>query len=226
MGGSFISIMEMVGTVAFAMSGALTAVRRRMDIFGVNILAVTTAVGGGILRDVLIGQVPPKSFRNPFYTVVAIVTANLAFIWLWVYRKSKRRRAKRQKMGQEAWRQAISLFYDKSMFWMDTLGLAAFTVSGVNTGLSVFHQESWFLLVFLGVVTGVGGGVMRDVMANEMPYIFVKHVYAVASLSGAAVMIFVWKYLNQRTAALAGFIVVMVLRMLAAHFKWELPKIE
>lgn len=217
---SFMGIMEMTGTVAFAISGALVAVRKKMDLFGVNILAVITAVGGGILRDVLVGEIPPNSFRNPFYAVLAMITANVVFCWLLWYRNHR-------KWGRKdiLSKKVISRYYDLVLFWMDTFGLAAFTVSGVSVGIGCSDGSNWFLSVFLGVVTGVGGGVLRDVLANEMPYVFVKHVYAVASLAGAGITVAVWEQTGGHAAVIAGFGVTLVMRILAAHFEWELPKI-
>lgn len=218
---SFMGIVEMAGTVAFAMSGALVAARKKMDLFGVNILAVTTAVGGGILRDVLVGEIPPDGFRNPFYAVLAMLTANIVFCWLWWYKNHPKWVYKRILS-----KKVISRWYDSLLFWMDTLGLAAFTVSGVSVGMEHFDESNWFLFVFLGVVTGVGGGVLRDVLANEMPYVFVKHVYAVASLAGASVTVLVWEKIGVHTAVIAGFSMTMAIRILAARFEWELPKIK
>ena len=165
---TFILILELVGTMAFSASGAMTGIRKNMDIFGVCILGLTTAVGGGVIRDVILGNTPPATFRNPIYAAVALAAALVLFL----------SRVRRLLMHN-------TVLFDRAMFWMDTAGLGIFTVVGIRTAYAHVPQATVFLLVFVGVVTGVGGGVLRDMMAGDTPYIFVKHVYASASLAGA-----------------------------------------
>lgn len=209
---SFMMIMDIIGTIAFAISGAMTAVKKRMDIFGVNILAVTTAVGGGAIRDILIGDTPPLMFRNPRYVFIAIITANIVFLSLWRHRLHVR--------------DGVKHVYEIALFWFDTLGLASFTVYGTMVGISSVPDHTAFLAVFLGVVTGVGGGLLRDVCAQEMPAIFVKHVYAVASLVGALFVAFFWGKLPDMVVQFAGFLLVVLVRYLAAVNNWNLPRVQ
>ena len=115
-------------------------------------------------------------------------------------------------------------FYDVIMLWMDSVGLGIFTVVGIQTAYSVSDDFSLFLMIFVGAVTGVGGGLLRDVMAQDPPYIFVKHFYASASLIGAVVCSLIWEPLGQSVAIIAGVAVVLLLRLLAARFRWSLPK--
>ena len=197
----FVLILEVIGTVAFAISGALAAVRKKLDIFGVVMLGFTTALGGGIIRDVLIGAIPPMAFRNPFYALLAVAVAATMFFPV----------VRRYAMKAE-----------KYLLIMDTIGLAVFTVIGVRAGMV---YDSIFLSVFVGMLTGVGGGVLRDLFVNEKPYIFVKHFYACASISGALVAALCWP-LGEIPAMAIGAVVVFVLRILAARFHWSLPKIK
>lgn len=213
---SFIFIMDILGTIAFAISGAMVAIRKEMDLFGVNILAITTAVGGGIIRDLLIGHTPPEMFHNPIYTLTAVITANIVFCVIWMNKKNA-------SPSQES---KFYNIYEKALFLCDTLGLAAFTVDGVNAGVQSEMSSNLFLVVFLGVITGVGGGVMRDVMAVQRPYIFVKHIYACASLLGALFAAILWKPLGQTYAMMIGFAITMVIRLLAAYFELDLPRIR
>lgn len=208
---SFMFCMDILGTIAFAISGAMVAIKKEMDIFGVNILAIITAVGGGMLRDVLIGDVPPEMFQNPIYTLVAVIIANSVFVYAYWNKKNVK--------------SSYVNLYEKTLFLFDTLGLAVFTVDGVNAGMHSEFNSNMFLVVFLGVITGVGGGVLRDTMANELPYIFVKHIYACASILGAVVTVYCWKYLGENPAIFAGFFVIIVIRLLAAHYKWDLPRV-
>lgn len=199
-------IFEIIGTVAFAVSGAIIALNKKMDIFGVIILGLVTAVGGGVLRDVILGFTPPNMFRNPVYAIVAAVVSVLLF-------SSKIRNAifKQQKV------------YDFCLLVMDSIGLAIFTVVGIMVAQNRIINNPFFL-VFLGVITGVGGGVMRDVMAGNTPYIFVKHFYATASIIGAIVTVILWGYIGAMWSMVIGAVLIVVLRLLAARFHWSLPK--
>ena len=172
--------MEMAGTVAFAASGAMVGVERNMDIFGVSVLGVVTAVGGGMIRDSVLGIIPPNVFTNPVYALVATITSCVVFlVFYW----------KRQLLEGH-----MRLTYDRVMLVMDSIGLGIFTVVGVNTGIRSGYMDNVFLLVFLGTITGVGGGLMRDMMAGVPPYIFVKHIYACASIVGAVVCVYMNRF--------------------------------
>ena len=192
-------ILEIVGTVAFSVSGAVVAIHKKMDILGVAVLGVITAVGGGILRDLLLGITPPNAFRDPIYALVAIAVALIVFL-PFISRK-------------------INLDH---ILWVlvDAIGLGAFTMIGVSTGVSTGNL---FLEVFLGVTTGVGGGVMRDICAAELPMIFVRHFYACPCIIGAILCSLLYPY-SADLAIVSGFAVIIILRLLAAKFKWHLPK--
>ncbi len=209
--------MDVIGTIAFAVSGAMVGIHKKMDIFGVNILAITTAVGGGVLRDIILGMTPPMMFQNPLYVILAVVVATTVFFWLYFRRKGALKQVGSLRQ---------TLFYEKIIFWFDTLGLAAFGINGVSFGMLSNYADNFFLVVFLGVVTGVGGGLLRDIMANEMPYIFVKHIYALASIVGCIVTAFLWEHVGENTGIVAGFAVTVLIRVLAAHYRLNLPRVE
>lgn len=204
---TFILILELAGTMAFAASGAITALKKGMDLFGVCILGLTTAVGGGVIRDVILGNTPPATFLNPIYASVALVTSLVLFL----------PRIRHLLM----WDQRL---YDLSMLILDSLGLGIFTVVGIRIAWRSTTEPTLFLLVFVGVVTGVGGGVLRDVMAGDTPYIFVKHIYACASLAGALVCAGLWRPAGEVAAILAGAGIVVLIRFLSAHYRWNLPR--
>ena len=204
---TFILILELAGTMAFAASGAITALKKGMDLFGVCILGLTTAVGGGVIRDVILGNTPPATFLNPIYASVALVTSLVLFL----------PRIRHLLM----WDQRL---YDLSMLILDSLGLGIFTVVCIRIAWRSTAEPTLFLLVFVGVVTGVGGGVLRDVMAGDTPYIFVKHIYACASLAGALVCAGLWRPAGEVAAILAGAGVVVLIRFLSAHYRWNLPR--
>lgn len=203
-------IMEIIGTIAFSSSGAMTAFKRDMDIFGVNVLAIVTAVGGGCIRDLIIGRTPPVMFTKPIYAMIAMITCNLLFlIFYW----------KRELLNNK-----FLTVYEKWLQLLDAVGLGIFTVTGVRTGIEAGYQDDLFLLLFLGVITGVGGGVLRDILATQKPYILVKHIYACACLIGAALCILCWN-LNSILAMGIGAGAVLFIRLLAIVSHWNLPHI-
>ena len=202
----FVSALEMIGTVAFAASGALTAMRKKMDLLGVIVLGVVTAVGGGMIRDILLGISPPLAFRNPLAVIVAIAVSVILFI-PWV---------RHDLMHNQR-------LFDTVLLVMDSIGLGVFSVMGIWNALDFSPERSTFLLVFVGVMTGVGGGVLRDILAGNTPYIFVKHVYACASLLGATVCALLWRVVPNYVAMLTGMLCVLILRLLSAYFRWNLP---
>ncbi len=206
--GILIFVFEIIGTVAFAVSGAMTGLKNKMDIFGVMILGVVTAVGGGVIRDLILGITPPGMFGKPVYAMVAMVTAIVTFL-----PAVRKLLTKNQRV------------HDFVLLILDSLGLGVFTVVGIQTAYRASSGYGAFLIVFVGVITGVGGGVLRDVLAGERPYIFVKHIYASASIAGAIACVLLWS-VNSTAAVVVGAVLVFVIRLLAAHFRWSLPKAE
>lgn len=201
-------VLEIIGTVAFAVSGAMTGMKKGMDLFGVIILGLTTAVGGGILRDLILGITPPRAFQNPVYTYFAIATSIVIFMP--VVRR---------------WLMHNSRVYERTLFVMDTVGLAVFTEMGLSVAYDVSSRFNGFLLLFVGVVTGIGGGVLRDVLAGDTPYVFVKHIYASASILGAAVSIAAWRGTGSEYAMVtAGMTTVIAVRCISARYKLNLPR--
>ena len=203
---NFLFFLEIIGTVAFAFSGAMVGLSKKMDIFGITVLGIITSVGGGIIRDIVLGLTPPATFRNPVYALVAIFVSIVLFL-----PAVRRFLLKNQNI------------FDKTMLFMDSLGLGIFTAVGIEIAYLSGHK-SVFLLIFVGMITGIGGGVLRDVLSQSTPYIFVKHFYASASLIGAVVFIILWNFSGQSAAVFGCVLVVTALRLLAAKFRWSLPK--
>ena len=144
----FILILELIGAAAFAVSGAMTGIRKNMDIFGACVLGLTVAVGGGITRDIILGAFPPAMFHDPIYAITAILTCFIVFI------------------------PRIRVFLEGNSILMllaDSIGLGIFTVSGAARAFDVTAEANVFLAVFVGVITGVGGGLLRDMMAGDPP---------------------------------------------------------
>lgn len=209
---TFVFIMELIGTIAFASAGAMVAVEKEMDVLGVCVLGMTTAVGGGMIRDLILGVNPPVMFQSPVYALVAIAFSLVVFVV--AYYNHKLQESK------------FYIAYDRLMLICDSLGLAIFTVVGVNAALNMEYETTTFLQIFVGVLTGVGGGVLRDVMAGNTPYIFVRHVYASASIIGAVVTVIMVDFCGELIGMVTGAVIVFVIRILAAYFKWNLPRIR
>ncbi len=207
-----IYIFEMIGTVAFASSGALVGIRKNMDIFGVNVLGITTAVGGGCIRDIILGITPPKMFQNFSYVGASILISCILFTIFY--------------LNQELLSSRFLETYERVMISLDAIGLGVFTVMGIRTAIEASFENNLFLLIFVGAVTGIGGGMLRDVMAGMTPFVFVKHVYAIASILGAVCYIILRLYIQDTISLFLGAAVVIIIRLLAAHFRWNLPRIR
>lgn len=205
----FVLIFEIIGTLSFAVSGAMTGLKKNMDIFGVCILGLTTAVGGGIIRDLLLGIAPPATFRDPKYAFMAVLISVIVFI--------------------PAVRRALTSskrLYEAVMLITDSAGLGIFTVYGAASAIDAGFGNNSFLVIFVAVITGVGGGLIRDLFAGERPYIFVKHVYACAAIAGAVLCTALWNAAGKSISMISGFALIVILRLLAAHFRWSLPKAQ
>ena len=198
---------EIIGTIAFAASGAMVGIGKKMDLLGIIILGLTAAIGGGTIRDIIIGNTPVQAVLYPNYSLIAIATAVVMFHPL-IRNEIHRHEAK----------------FNLLLFIMDTVGLGVFTVVGIASARGFVSEYNFFLLVFVGTVTGVGGGVIRDVLAGDVPFIFVKHFYATASIIGAAVCTFLWDRTGENIAMTSGAAVVIILRILAAKYRWKLPR--
>lgn len=200
-------VLELIGTVAFAVSGAIVGIKKQMDLFGVIVLGICTAVGGGIVRDLILGVTPPVTFQNPVYTLTAAAVSVLMFL-----------PHMRARIGRH------EPVFDRLLLVMDAVGLGVFTVVGVQCAYQQSEDYTLFLLIFVGLITGVGGGVLRDLLSGERPYIFMKHFYACASLIGALVTYFLWNVLGGGYAMAVGFVLILAMRLLAARYHWSLPR--
>ena len=206
---SIFFIFEIIGVIAFSLSGALTAMKKEMDIFGACVLGMTTAIGGGIIRDLILGVTPPAAFVNPLQAILGLAIPAITYLPA-IQKFFSRNKHKVQ---------ALSLMI------ADSVGLGVFTVVGVNACFERLEDPNFFTAVFLGVITGVGGGVLRDVFSMNLPKIFVKHFYACASIAGAIAAFLIVKFFYAPViASIVGATVVITLRFLASFLRWNLPK--
>lgn len=203
----FIFVLELIGTAAFAISGALLAAQEHMDLFGVIIMGLVAACGGGVMRDIILGQIPPNLFLNPVYSAVAAGISLIVFIYFLRQRDWSRHR-----------------FYSILYFAADTIGLGVFTSVGCIFAIDKGFGFNRGYTAFLGVITGVGGGVLRDILAGISPYILQKHIYATAAIAGGLLFAYLWPYVGQTIAMVSCFSSIIIIRFLAARFHWNLPK--
>lgn len=203
-------IIELAGTVAFAASGAMVAIRKQLDLLGIIVLGVTTAVGGGMLRDIIIGIHPPTLFVKPVYVATAFLAVMVLFLIV------RFRRITMEVLESDG--------YERILNFLDAVGLGAFTVVGIDTAIEAGLGGYSFLAIFLGVITGVGGGILRDIMAGQTPAVLKKHVYACASIAGAVSYVALIRVMNSGMAMVISAVLVVVIRVLARHYRWNLPR--
>ena len=197
---SFVYSLEMLGTAAFAVSGALAASRKRMDIFGFCVLALMPAVGGGTIRDILIDRVPVFWVSDNRYVAVAIIAALVVFF------APYRGPGSRQRL----------------LVWADALGLALFAALG--TEICLQHNTGPLVAVMLGVTTAVTGGMIRDVICNEIPLILSREIYATAAFVSSLAYVVADRMALGDTASLTiGVLTGLAVRGLAIIYDWSLP---
>nr|WP_231747444.1 trimeric intracellular cation channel family protein [Auraticoccus cholistanensis] len=192
-------VLDLAGIFVFSLSGGLAGVRNRLDVFGVLVLAALTGLGGGILRDLLIGAVPPASLADWRYLVVPVVAGLVAFRFHPRLSRIERHIAR-----------------------FDALGLGLFCVTGAVKALQFGLNP--FAAALLGMLTGVGGGVLRDLMAGRTPLVLREEIYALAALAGASVAVVAWAggWYAPWVAVLAAAVCI-VIRLLALHHHWQMP---
>jgi len=198
---SFLNIIDILGTIAFAVSGAFSAMERKLDPFGVVILAFVTAIGGGTLRDVLIGNTPVAWLRNE---VTATVILAAAFITLFFGRYVKQ--------------------FQKTLFLFDALGLGVFTLIGMEKWLRM--QLSPGICIALGTITACFGGVIRDVLLNNVPLIFQREIYASACILGGSLYLLLQKTgIPNDWNTIIAIVTIVLIRIIAMRYKLMLPRV-
>ena len=196
------TFLDLVGTFVFALSGAVAAKQRGLDIFGIFSIAFTVACGGGIIRDLCIGAIPPAGLTDRLYLVM-VVAATLIVIGF--YR--------------------VVCVLNEPVLLFDALGLSAFAVSGARK--AIVFEHNYEVAILLGMVTAVGGGIIRDVLLDRIPVILKKEIYASAAMVGATIVV-VGDHFNYSREAVSAIAIVVCfgLRFLGLHFHWNLPSFE
>jgi uncharacterized membrane protein YeiH len=196
-----IQTLDLFGTMAFAVTGAFKAIEHKSDIVGVIILSTITGVAGGAIRDIIFGKFPPVVFINPLYLIVTVVTGIIIFI----------------------------LYPSIKIHWnlflkFDAVGLGVFTVIGATIAYNLFGLNI-LTMTLAGVLTAVGGGILRDVFVNEVPIIFVKELYASTSFAGVLILfVMLAMGINLYVATIPSILAVTTIRLLAMKFNWNLPR--
>jgi uncharacterized membrane protein YeiH len=196
-----IQILDLFGTMAFAVTGAFKAVEHKSDIVGVLILSTITGVAGGVIRDIIFGKLPPTAVINPLYIIITISTGVVIFL-LYPILKTH-------------W----NLFLK-----FDAVGLGVFTVIGSAFAYNIFGLN-FLTMSFAGVLTAVGGGILRDALVNEIPIVFTKELYASASFIGIVILFVMLSInINLSLASIPTIVVVTSIRLIAMKFNWNLPR--
>ncbi len=198
----FISILDYLGTIAFAVTGASKAIQHKADIFGILVLATVVGVAGGVTRDVIFGRFP-TAFSDPIYVSLTVITG-LVMFFLFSYLKK---------------RMNIWLIFD-------AVGLGVFSIIGASIAYQIVGLD-FLPILFAGVITAIGGGILRDVFVQEIPIVFVKEVYAVASIIGIVIFYTILYYGGEmQIASIVGIVAATGIRLLAMKFNWNLPRVK
>ena len=199
----FIYVLDLFGTMAFAVTGAFKAIEHKADIVGIIILATITGVAGGTIRDVILGRELPNSLIDPSYVIITVVSAIVIFL---LHSKMKKH-----------WNVFLKF---------DAIGLGVFTVIGATFAYNMFGMN-FLVIVLSGMLTAIGGGILRDVFVSQTPIVFVKELYASASFLGAAGFYIVILLTNDVYAGtISGLLLATGLRMVAMKYNWNLPKVK
>lgn len=199
---NFVYFANMIGVIAFSASGALKGLKHNLDILGIIVLSIITAVGGGIIRDIIVNRMP-SVFLNPQDIYISIIIAILIFVI-----------AKRMDLEKQ---------FIKQILVMDAIGLAIFTIIGAKVGIS--YELSMVSVAILSTITGVGGGVIRDLLVGEIPIVLKEDVYAILCFIGALLYTYLYRHLdNVWQPYIIVFLFIVVIRFIAIKYKLNLPK--
>lgn len=206
---TFLFVVEIIGVIAYSVSGAMVAIDREADLFGVLFLSLITTFGGGIIRDLLLGNILPVFFSLYIEIIVCTATSLCVFIAAAVW--------KNHYLVHEELIARIDNI-------VDALGLGVFAVYGCRIAMAT-EGATPFLVIFMGMTTCVGGGVIRDLLLRDIPFVLRKRIYALAAIAGSAVYYLIVRFVGTEVlAVLAGIATVFLLRLLATLFRWNLPR--
>lgn len=204
-----LTIIEWLGIAAFAVAGAMVGIDKKLDVFGVLICGITTSIGGGIIRDILLGLTPPRMFVDSTYLIFSAICSFAVFITV----KSLKEIYIKNHQHIE---NIINVF--------DALGIGVFAVVGSQIAIDAGHISNPFIVLFSGVISCVGGGMLRDISCADIPFFFKKRIYAIACIAGSLTYYLLYLYINEIAAIILGFATTVIIRLLATFFKWNMPR--
>ncbi len=207
---AFLIVLQYVGAVSFAISATIYAVHKRTDIIGALVFSLLTCFGGGFIRDMVIGRIPPNLLVNREYHYLALVCALTCVICYCLGFVAP--------IGRFMRKHQHSVIIE----FTDALGLASFVVLGMESALE-FGKTGFVLLVFAGCITGAGGGILRDICAAEIPSVFRKHIYLIPVIIASCFLVLTYDKMPQIVSIIITMLIIIVIRMLAFKFKWNLP---
>ena len=204
-----LNIVEFVGVISFAISGTVIAINKKADPVGAIFFALLTCFGGGLIRDIALGVVPRilTITRNYYLALVCILISAICFTFAFIPKTASL---------------ITKHSHDFIIEFTDAIGLSVFCVFGVDVAIELGHTNP-ILLIFCGCITGVGGGMLRDICSAEIPFIFRKHIYLIPTLCGAIFYTLTYKHIPHLASLLIAIGIIIGLRVLAIKFKWNLP---
>ena len=206
-----IFLIQCLGVVSFAISGTIIAISKKSDFVGALIISFLTVFGGGFIRDLTLGITPPHIFFDREYHLLALIVLVVSTVCFHLAFSKKA---------------SSFMFRHKNDFWLnffDAIGLAIFCIFGIKTAINYGYGENYGLLIFVGGITGAGGGILRDLFANEIPMVFRKHVYLLPTILGACIYVFTYKIIPEPISLIVSILFIIVLRVFAIIFRWNLP---
>ncbi|NOJ28646.1 MAG: hypothetical protein DA328_00580 [Nitrososphaeraceae archaeon] len=196
----FIHVLDLIGTIIFAFTGAFKAIENKYDLFGIIVLSSITGFFGGVMRDVLLGKIPPYAFVDPFYIIMTVLTGILTF---YIYPLLK---------------------YKDLFIKLDAIGLGVFSIIGSGIAFNLFGLN-YIIMALSGIITAIGGGIIRDILVNETPLIFVKELYVTSSFIGITIF-FMLLYIGMdyNISSLIGIGIIILFRFISMKYGWNLPR--
>lgn len=196
----FIHVLDLIGTIIFAFTGAFKAIENKYDLFGIIVLSSITGFFGGVMRDVLLGKIPPYAFVDPFYIIMTVLTGILTF---YIYPLLK---------------------YKDLFIKLDAIGLGVFSIIGSGIAFNLFGLN-YIIMALSGIITATGGGIIRDILVNETPLIFVKELYVTSSFIGITIF-FMLLYIGMdyNISSLIGIGIIILFRFISMKYGWNLPR--
>ncbi len=209
----FSIVIETLGVIAFSISGAMVAIRRKTDLFGVILLAIITTLGGGLTRDVILSFSPPAFFSMKYYILISAVVAVIVFLFA-------------RKFSHTYLENELKIEHINDIF--DALGLGIFAVMGVKVAFQHGYTDDALISITCGLISSICGGMLRDVLTNSTPFVLVKRIYAIAAIAGSTIYYVLHIYgdaihIGDNTAVIIGVAITFILRILAMIFKWNMP---